>query len=122
MRVIVWLPAVIIIVGLWILSSTPNLAVTTGTAELILRKGAHITAYAALTASLLLGLRASHVSWARALPLAASGAILYGVIDEIHQSTVPTRHGTPVDVAIDAVGAGLAVAGGIVLARRSGRP
>jgi VanZ family protein len=35
-------------------------------------------------------------------------ALGYAVLDEYHQSFVPTRVGTPVDVAIDALGVGIA--------------
>lgn len=118
MRIAAWLPALAIAATIWVLSSTPDLAVTTGTPELILRKGAHVTAFALLTAAVLLGLRANRVQWTRALPLAAAIGIAYGIVDELHQSTVPSRHGTPTDVAIDALGAGLACVGGAVIARR----
>jgi len=50
----------------------------------------------------------------RALPrapaLAALLTILYGVSDELHQSTVPGRQATLFDVAVDAVGVLLAYA------------
>lgn len=118
MRLAAWVPALVIAAVIWILSSTPDLAVTTGTPELILRKAAHVTVFALLTAAVLLGLRANRVSWPRALPIAALLGIAYGAVDELHQSTVPTRHGTPADVAIDALGAGLATLGGIAIARR----
>lgn len=121
MRVLAWVPAVAIAIAIWIASGTPDLALTTGTPELVLRKTAHVAVFAAFTAAVLLGLRANRVEWSRALPLAAAIGILYGIVDEFHQSTVPTRHGTPVDVAIDALGAGVAVIGGVAVARRGGR-
>jgi VanZ family protein len=53
--------------------------------------------------------------WAWALVL----AILYAVSDELHQGGVPGRYPSPVDVAIDAAGALIAVAVvGSVLRRR----
>jgi VanZ family protein len=49
--------------------------------------------------------------WRRALgrPLPAAAITLaYAATDEWHQSFVQGRHGTPVDVAIDAVGVAIA--------------
>ena len=47
---------------------------------------------------------------------------IYAVSDEIHQSFVEGRHGSPVDVAIDATGIGLAALVYALVARRRGRP
>jgi VanZ family protein len=73
--------------------------------ELALRKLGHVTGYALLTAA-----------WWWALvgvvrrPLAAAAAIsvLYACTDEYHQSFVAGRHGTPVDVGVDAIGMAIA--------------
>ena len=43
-----------------------------------------------------------------ALASAVAIAVAYAVTDELHQTFVPGRNGSPVDVAIDAVGALLA--------------
>jgi VanZ family protein len=45
----------------------------------------------------------------RALAFAFLLAVAYAVSDEIHQLSVQGRHGSPVDVAIDATGAAIAV-------------
>lgn len=34
-------------------------------------------------------------------------AVLYGISDEVHQSFVPSRHASPIDLAFDAFGAAL---------------
>jgi VanZ family protein len=47
----------------------------------------------------------TQVSW-----LAFAIAIGYAITDEIHQTFVPTRNGSSVDVPIDAVGAAIATA------------
>ena len=73
--------------------------------EPIARKLGHISGYAALT-----------LAWAWALrgavsnPVAVAAAIslAYACTDEYHKSFVETRHGTPVDVGIDAIGIALA--------------
>ena len=108
-----WAPAVVVALVIYLLSDTRDLAVTTGTLELVLRKGAHLTIYGLLAVACFRGL-AAHRLWG-ATPWIGAWllAVAYAVTDELHQSTVPTRHGSPVDVAIDAAGA---AAGLLVLA------
>jgi VanZ family protein len=98
------------------LSATPDLNSGLGPWDLWLRKLAHITIYLVLWLTL-----ARAADWRR--PVATTViALLYAVSDEIHQTHVAGRHGTPVDVAIDAIGMGLAaLAWGLTL-RRRGRP
>ena len=84
------------------LSSIPSLGTSLGTWDLILRKIAHLTEYAILGALLV---RAT----GRAGPAFGLG-VLYAASDEIHQTFVTGRHGTPVDVAIDAVGVAIGIA------------
>jgi VanZ family protein len=93
------------------LSAQPDLGTGLGTWDLILRKGAHMTEYGLLW-----------FLWWRALGYGHPGpavaiALAYAVSDEFHQTFVMGRHGSPVDVAIDATG--IALAGAVVaLARR----
>ena len=83
---------------IYYLSDQPDLGTGLGTADLVLRKLAHMTEYGLLW---LLWLRA--LGWR--LPWAAAAiAIGYAITDELHQTFVPTRHGSPVDVAIDSAG------------------
>jgi VanZ family protein len=76
------------------------------TAEVVLRKLAHVAEYLVLTLLLLRAVRRSGV--AAALPIALVAALLYAISDEWHQSFVPERTATPRDVAIDAIGIALA--------------
>jgi VanZ family protein len=85
------------------LSSIPDLGTGLGGWDTLLRKLAHTAEYAVLGALLF---RA-----AERAGLAFMLGALYAVSDEIHQSLVPGRLGSPFDVAIDAAG----VACGIVL-------
>ena len=55
----------------------------------------------------------------RAFAAAAAISILYAASDEFHQSFIPGRDSSPLDLAIDALGVAVAVA---VLSRRSRRP
>jgi VanZ family protein len=87
-------------------SSIPSLSSGLGGWDYVLRKLAHMTEYAILA---LLLLRATgSFAWAFVL------AVAYAATDEVHQVFVPGRHGSPLDVAIDAVGVTVA----LVAARR----
>jgi VanZ family protein len=106
-----WAPAIVVAIVIYVLSDTRDLAVTTGTVELVLRKGAHLTIYGLLAIGCYRGLVA-HRLWGLAPWIGAwLLAVAYAVSDELHQATVPTRHGAPLDVAIDAAGA----AGGLLV-------
>lgn len=108
MRALAWLPAVLIAALVWKLSATPDLAVASGWLDTVTRKAAHITVFGLLCAACVLALRAQRLSVRACLIGGALIALAYAAIDEYHQSFVPTRVGTPVDVAIDALGIGIA--------------
>jgi VanZ family protein len=97
-----WLPVVVWAGVIFALSSIPSLSSGLGTWDLVLRKCAHATEYAILAVLL----------W-RALGrelLAFAIAVFYAVTDEVHQTFVAGRHGSPRDVLIDAFGAALGLA------------
>ncbi|MGH2982645.1 MAG: VanZ family protein [Solirubrobacterales bacterium] len=71
----------------------------------VLRKLGHVGGYATLTA---LWTWALAGTVRRPLLNAAAISFVYACSDEYHQSFVGTRHGSPVDVAVDAIGIGLA--------------
>jgi VanZ family protein len=98
-----WVPVVLWAGVIFALSSIPSLGTGLGTWDYVLRKCAHMTEYAILAALLYRAL-------GRHMP-AFFAALAYAASDELHQRFVHGRHGTPVDVAIDAVGivAGLLV-------------
>lgn len=98
-----WLPVVAWAALIFALSSVPDLGTGLGGWDLVLRKIAHAAEYAILGALLV---RAT----GRAGLAFALGA-LYAISDEVHQSFVPGRLGSPLDVAIDTVG----VAAGVIL-------
>jgi len=84
-------------------SAQPDLGTGLGTWDLIIRKAAHMAEYGLLW-----------FLWHRALglqnPLPAVAITLgYAATDELHQTFVDGRHGTPVDVLIDGVGVAVAV-------------
>ena len=92
----VWIPVVVWAAVIFTFSSIPSLSTGLGTWDTILRKGAHVTEYAVLSALLYRALGRE--------PLALAVGIAYAATDELHQYFVRGRHASPVDVAIDAVG------------------
>ena len=94
---------------IFVLSSVPDLGTGLGGWDLALRKIAHAAEYAVLGALL-----ARAVGSAR---LAFALGVLYAVSDEVHQTFVAGREGSPLDVAIDTVG----VAFGVVVWQRLAR-
>ncbi len=109
-------PPVAVMALIFALSATPDLSSGLGAWDFVLRKIAHVTIFALLWLTL-----ARAADWRRPI-LAGVIAVAYAASDEIHQSFVQGRHGTPVDVAIDSVGIGLAALAWALTARRRGRP
>lgn len=96
-----WLPVLVWAGLIFALSSIPSLGTGLGTWDLVLRKLAHVVEYAILGALLQRAL-------GRVAPAFALG-VAYAVSDEFHQTFVPGRSGTPLDVLIDSVGVALGV-------------
>jgi VanZ family protein len=104
-----WLPPVALMGLIFFLSAQPDLSSGLGAWDVLLRKLAHATVYAALTLLWWRALRhGGATSDIRALAAAWLIAIAYSATDEFHQSFVTGRHGTPLDVLIDAGGASAA--------------
>ena len=101
-----WLPVAAWAALIFGLSSVPDLGTGLGGWDLVLRKLAHATEYAILAALLVRAL--GRPGWA------ALAGLAYAISDEIHQSFVEGREGSPLDVGIDTVG----VLVGVMLARR----
>jgi VanZ family protein len=95
-RFSLWGPVVLWAALIFALSSIPSLGTDLGVWDTILRKGAHMTEYAILALLLFRALGSE-------LPAFLFG-LAYAVSDEIHQLFVSGRHGSPLDVAIDAAG------------------
>ena len=102
-----WAPPLLLMAVIWFFSSQPDLDSGLGLIDLIGRKLIHAIEYA-LLCLLLWRATASRVSPRAALTAAFVLAVGYAVVDELHQTTVPTRNGSPIDVAIDATGAAIA--------------
>lgn len=74
----------------------------------LVAKGGHMIGYAGLGLLWQRALAASRAAPGhRTLAPAFFLTVLYAISDEYHQTFVPTRNGTPIDVLIDAAGAAL---------------
>ena len=106
-RFLLWAPVVVWAAVIFAFSSVPDLGTGLGAWDLVGRKIAHAGEYAILGALLF-----------RALDHGARSLVagsLYAVTDEVHQSFVEGRVGSPLDWGIDTVGVAVGVA---LLARR----
>jgi VanZ family protein len=94
-----WLPVLLWAGFIFGLSSIPSLSTGLGLWDEFLRKCAHAAEYGVLAVLLWRALGREQ----RALGL----AVVYAASDELHQTFVRGRVGSPVDVAIDGVGAAI---------------
>ena len=95
-RLAMWAPVVVWAAVIFALSSVPSLSTELGIWDVVLRKLAHVAEFAVLGALLFRALRRE--------PVAALVGSLYAATDEIHQTFVAGRQGSPLDWAIDTVG------------------
>jgi VanZ family protein len=96
-------PPLALMALIFFFSAQPDLSTGLGTWDTILRKAAHMAEYGLLWYLV-------HRALERDSPLPAAAITLaYAVSDEYHQSFVEGRHGTPVDVLIDAAGIAIAI-------------
>jgi VanZ family protein len=117
-------PPLAVMALIFFLSAQPDDGADRTAWEILLRKLAHVTEYAALTYAWWRAFRELRPGWKPSLPLlaAAAASLAYAGADELHQTFVQGRHGTPVDVLVDSVGVALAVAlGARFYARRRRR-
>jgi VanZ family protein len=107
-----WGPAILMMLVIFLASSTPSKDMPGfGSWDTIVKKGGHMLGYALLALSYAHGLGLNKKHWWM-LPWLL--AILYAASDEFHQSFVPGRNATPVDVGIDTIGAGIGLLAGYI--------
>jgi VanZ family protein len=106
-RIELWLPPVLLMAAIFFFSAQPDLNSGLGTIDLIGRKIIHFGQYALLA---FLWWRVFDVPLGnrRAALVAFAITIAYAATDELHQTYVHGRHGSPIDWLIDSAGAGLA--------------
>src|SRR5918992_6097812 len=107
-RLNAWIPVAAWAAVIFTVSSIPSLDSGLGTWDTLLRKLAHVGEYAILGALLYRAIRRE--------PTAIALGSLYAVTDELHQSFVAGRNGSPVDWLIDTAGV---VAGVVLVSWRS---
>jgi len=87
--------------AIFVLSAQSDLDSGLGTLDFVLRKLGHAVAFGSLAVLWWWALRPV---MRNPLPAAAAIAFLYAVSDEYHQGFVEGRHGTLLDVGVDAIG------------------
>ena len=97
-----FLPPLALMALIYFLSDQPGLKSGLGVADLIGRKLIHAGTFGLLFVLWLRAFRWRAPGWAAAI------AFVYAISDEFHQHFIPDRVGSPIDVAIDAIGIGLA--------------
>jgi VanZ family protein len=110
-----WAPPFVLMAVIFALSAQPDLSTGLGTWDLIGRKIVHMSEYALLCFLWWRALRTVTTPRA-AVVLAFCVSLAYACTDELHQRSVHGRHGTPVDVGIDAIGMAAAA---IAIGRRT---
>lgn len=100
------LPAVMWMGLIFALSARQTLPPTPGLAENVAAIGGHLGAYGVLAVLLCWGLGGARI---QAMWLGLGIAVLYGVSDEFHQSFVPGRDASLIDIGWDALGAATAL-------------
>jgi VanZ family protein len=110
-----WLPPLLLMGLIYFFSAQPSLDSGLGWIDTMGRKLTHVAEYALLCVLWWRFLRTAMAD-RRAALVAFLISSLYAATDELHQSFVDGRHGTPVDWMIDTAGA--AAAAFAVTARR----
>lgn len=100
--------------AIFALSSRSTIPVPPGLAAELTSIVGHLATYALLAALIWWALEPLGVSAQRRFALAVSGAVAYGLSDEWHQSFVPGRDASVLDIMVDGIGA----CGGLVLVRK----
>lgn len=106
-RLALWLPPLLAMAGIFVLSAQPDLSTGDGLLHLVGRKIGHAVVFGALCLLWWRALRPSLPNGRSAL-VAVALTVAYAVTDELHQSAVEGRHGLALDVVIDSAGAALA--------------
>lgn len=98
-----WAPPLALMAVIFFFSHQPDLSSGLGNWDLVGRKIVHFAEYAVLCV-LWWRVLAGRAGRRRAIMAAAAISFAYAVSDEVHQSFVEGRNGSPVDVAIDSAG------------------
>jgi len=106
-RVIVTLLPLFYMIAIWVMSSLPDdtfVELPSSTTDRFVKEALHLVEFAILYMLFVAAFAANHKLTASLSLLAAIAASLYGIVDEIHQSFVPARSATLIDVVKDIIG------------------
>lgn len=106
-----WLPAIVWMIVIFLLSSRQSVSVSTNYwLNFLFFKTLHVIEYAILYVFYFRAMKSTYMGKNVVIPYAIAFilTILYAITDEIHQTTVPTREGKLRDVIIDGIGASIA--------------
>lgn len=115
-----WIPASLVLIWMaliFALSARSTIPEPFGITTELTAIAGHLVSYAVLAALLWWAIEPLNLSPRRRFALALIGAVAYGLTDEWHQSFVPGRDASLLDIAVDGVGA----VGGLLAARRVAR-
>ena len=114
-----WLPALLLMAVIFLLSSTPARSLPNfGAIDLLIKKGGHATGYALLALAYYFALP-PRLSPVYRGALAFVMALLFALSDEFHQSFVEGRTSSLRDVGIDSAGAAIALFFGVFYSSNS---
>lgn len=100
-----WLPAIVIMVVIFVLSSLPSDEVPDfGFLDAVIKNGGHFAGYALLAVAYSFALP-RHISQLLRGVSAIALALLYALSDEFHQSFIPGRSASWIDILVDGLGA-----------------
>lgn len=106
-RVIVTVLPLVYIIAIWVMSSLPDdviMDLPSSTTDRFIKEALHLVEFAILYVLFVVALAANHTLTSRLSLVVAIIASLYGIVDEVHQSFVPYRSATLIDVAKDIIG------------------
>lgn len=113
------LSAVVVMAGIFALSSREQVP-SAGFDIQVVAVAGHLVAYGVLAAALLIAFEQLGWPSRQAAIWAFTGAVAYGLTDEVHQYFVPGRSADPLDLAVDAIGAAVVLWAFLRLRERSG--
>ena len=108
-RLVRSLPAIAWMAFIFSMSSREQFPQPFGMSTFLLSIAAHMFLYGVLATLLLLAFEPKRGATRSTLIAAVTGAVLFGISDEFHQSFVPGRDASVFDVVVDAIGSVIAV-------------
>lgn len=105
-QIITWIPAVLWMLIIFVMSSRPRFGVTHEYVfDFLIFKSLHIFEYFILYVLVARAIyKSNNITFKKSLIYAACFSFLFAVSDEFHQTLVPTREGTIRDIFIDTFG------------------